>query len=164
MGEDLSQPERWPVRTPMQWNEEANAGFSTAPPGRLVRPVVSDAQFGFQRVNVAAQRNRHGSLLEHCRRVVDTRRACPEIGWGVCKVLDVGAPTVLALRSEWQGAAVLTLHNLADAPAELRLPPETGPLRRLLTDAADDAPETADRPLRLEGHGFRWFREGCERR
>jgi maltose alpha-D-glucosyltransferase/alpha-amylase len=52
MGEDLSQPDRWPVRGPMPWSDEPNAGFSTAPPERLVRPVIDDPQFGFRQVNV----------------------------------------------------------------------------------------------------------------
>ena len=33
MGDDLSLPERIGVRTPMQWSDEPNAGFSTAPRG-----------------------------------------------------------------------------------------------------------------------------------
>lgn len=164
MGEDLSLPDRWPVRTPMQWSDEPNAGFSTAPSDLLVRPIVADSRFGAQQVNAMAQRNRHDSLLEHCRRLVSTRRACPEIGWGECEALDVGAPSVLGLRSEWRGAAVVTLHNLSGQAAEVRLPPGTGPLRRLLGDTADCGPEDADRPLRLEGYGFRWFRVHGERR
>lgn len=164
MGEDLSQPDRWPVRAPMPWTDEPNAGFSTAPSERLVRPLVADERFGFRRVNVISQRNRHDSLLEHCRRLVDTRRACPEIGWGRCEILDVGAPSVLALRSDWRGAAVVTLHNLSGTAAEVRLPRGTGTLRRLLGDDADCGPEHADRPLRIDGHGFRWFRIQGERR
>jgi maltose alpha-D-glucosyltransferase/alpha-amylase len=148
----------------MQWSDEPNAGFSTAPPDRLVRPVVADGEFAFPRVNAMAQRNRHDSLLEHCRRLVDTRRSCPEIGWGGCEVVDVGATGVLALRSEWRGAAVMTLHNLSGEAAEVRLPRDTGPLCRLLGDAADCGPEGATRPLLLDGYGFRWFRiQGARR-
>src|SRR5205823_1291686 len=35
MGDDLSLPERNPVRTAMQWSNEPNGGFSTAPRSRL---------------------------------------------------------------------------------------------------------------------------------
>jgi maltose alpha-D-glucosyltransferase/alpha-amylase len=164
MGEDLSQPDRWPVRGPMPWSDEPNAGFSTAPAERLVRPVVDDPQFGYRHVNVQAQRNRHDSLLEHVRRLIATRRSCPEAGWGACRPLDVGAEGVLALRCEWRGGTVLTLHNLSAEPAEIRLPADTGRLRRLLADGEDCAPEEADAPLRLAGHGFRWFRIEGERR
>jgi maltose alpha-D-glucosyltransferase/alpha-amylase len=94
MGEDLSQPERNSVRTPMQWDDEPpNAGFSTAPRERLVRPVISGGPFGFEAgVNVMAQRDAPGSLMEHVQLLIRTRRACPEIGWGECRVLDAGGP------------------------------------------------------------------------
>ncbi len=38
MGDDLSLPERNSVRTPMQWSDEPNGGFSTAPPDRSSDP------------------------------------------------------------------------------------------------------------------------------
>ena len=40
MGEDLSLPGRFSVRTPMQWSSEVNAGFSSARPEKLIRPVL----------------------------------------------------------------------------------------------------------------------------
>lgn len=41
MGDDLSLSGRDPGRTPMQWSDEPNAGFSNADSQSLVRPVVS---------------------------------------------------------------------------------------------------------------------------
>jgi maltose alpha-D-glucosyltransferase/alpha-amylase len=164
MGDDLSLPERSSVRTPMQWSDEPNAGFSTASADRLIRPVVTGGAFGFERVNAMAQRNRSGLPLEHNRRLIATRRACPEIGWGECRVLEVGAPSILALRAEWRGNVVITLHNLADRVAEARLSADTGRLIRLLGDAEDQAPEDAAHPLTIGCYGFRWFRVHGERR
>jgi len=65
MGDDLSLEERNPVRTPMQLSDRRNAGFSEAPPGRLVRPVVSSGPFGYRKVNIAAQRDVPGSMMKH---------------------------------------------------------------------------------------------------
>jgi maltose alpha-D-glucosyltransferase/alpha-amylase len=62
MGDDLSLPERNSVRRPMQWSDERNAGFSTAASENLVRPVV-EGRFD-RRVNVAAQHDPSGSLME----------------------------------------------------------------------------------------------------
>ncbi|MGG5890046.1 alpha-amylase family protein [Falsiroseomonas sp. HC035] len=164
MGEDLSLPERFPVRTPMQWSEEENGGFSGAPTDRLVRPVVRGGEFGFERLNVAAQRNRHDSLLEHNRRLIATRRACPEIGWGPCEVMETGVASVLALRSEWRGGVVVTLHNLAAEPVEISLPDDPGILIQLLGSSELPERDAATRPIPLEGYGFRWFRLRGERR
>ncbi|MGK7869553.1 alpha-amylase family protein [Falsiroseomonas sp. E2-1-a20] len=164
MGEDLSLPERFPVRTPMQWSKEANAGFSRAAADELVRPVVTGGDFGFERLNVAAQRNRHASLLEHNRRLIATRRACPEIGWGACEVMETGVASVLALRSEWRGGVVVTLHNLAADPVEVSLPDDAGYLIQLLGSSELLERDAATRPIPLEGYGFRWFRLRGERR
>src|SRR4029079_19056667 len=52
MGENLSLKERYAIRTPMQWSSERNGGFSSARKSQLVRPLVSDKQFGYESVNV----------------------------------------------------------------------------------------------------------------
>src|SRR5579871_3285146 len=72
MGDDLSLPERNALRTPMQWSDEPNAGFSNAPEGRLVRPVVHGGDFGFTSVNVDAQRADDASLLAWFERMLRT--------------------------------------------------------------------------------------------
>ena len=41
MGDNIWLPDRDCSRTPMQWNPDRNAGFSTADPGKLYLPVVS---------------------------------------------------------------------------------------------------------------------------
>src|SRR5688572_14182152 len=120
MGDDLSLEQRNSVRTPMQWSEEPNAGFSTVSPEKLVRPVVVEPPFDYPRVNVGAQRDAPGSLMEHVQRAIRTRRGCPEIGWGETQVLDTSESGVLALRYDWRGQTVITVHNLADRRVEVR--------------------------------------------
>ena len=81
MGENLAVPGRLSVRTPMQWADERNAGFSTATPSRLARPVV-EGRFGPMAVNAADQRRDPDSLLNWMERLIRRRRECPEFGWG----------------------------------------------------------------------------------
>src|SRR5262245_14452570 len=50
MGDDLNLPERNSVRTPMQWSDEPQGGFSTAK--KTVLPVISEGPYSYQRVNV----------------------------------------------------------------------------------------------------------------
>ncbi len=64
MGEDLSLPERNSVRTPMQWSDSRNAGYSDAPSDKLVRPVISEGEFSYKQVNFAAQ-DRDKELLAY---------------------------------------------------------------------------------------------------
>jgi maltose alpha-D-glucosyltransferase / alpha-amylase len=165
MGEDLSLPERNSVRTPMQWADELNAGFSTGPAERLVRPVVSGGAFDYRRVNVAAQRDLDGALMSTLQRLVRTRRACPEVGWGRCEVIETGETSVLALRYDWQGETVLILHNLADDAVEVQVALEgIRRLRPLFCDQDDRAMRKASDPISLNPYGYRWFRAQGERR
>ena len=153
MGEDLSLPERLPVRTPMQWSAEG--GFSEA--AETVRPAVLDGPWGAGARNVEDQRGRPGSLLRTVQHLVRTRRACPEIGWGTWEVLDA-APAVLALLCRWRGGAVMTLHNLSDGAQDVSALAREGARVLLPDDAARDpfAP--------LSAHGWRWIRLGGVRR
>src|ERR1700737_3328439 len=68
MGENLDLAERDAIRTPMQWADEPNAGFSTAPPERLIRPVIDTGEYRYERINVASQRLEFDSLLNWTER------------------------------------------------------------------------------------------------
>jgi maltose alpha-D-glucosyltransferase/alpha-amylase len=71
MGDDLSLPERWPVRTCMQWADDQNAGFSSATADRLLYQVITEGKFGSCTVNAAAQQRDPNSLFGWLRRLVD---------------------------------------------------------------------------------------------
>lgn len=158
MGENLSLSERNPVRTPMQWADDRNGGFSTTE-DELVRPLA-EHPLGPEARNVAAQRERPGSLMDEVARLIRLRRGCPEIGWGRTQTLDVGAPSVLALASTWRGGQVVTLHNLADREVRVRL--DCGPLLPLLGDRRAEIESGAE--VSLQRYGYRWFRIGGERK
>ena len=55
MGDNIYLGDRNGVRTPMQWNADRNAGFSTATPARLYSPVIMDPVWGYEAINVEAQ-------------------------------------------------------------------------------------------------------------
>jgi len=162
MGEDLALRGRDAIRTPMQWTDGANGGFSRAPARRLVRPVVDDGEFGFHRVNVTAQRRDPESLLAWFERMIHTLRECPEAGAGSCTLLDAPIPpAVVAHRAESPDGAVLFLHNLGTADVTLDLGPQPGSAGRVVEVFADRAYEAPERDLRglpLAGQGYRWIR------
>ncbi len=165
MGDDLSLPERNSVRTPMQWADEPNAGFSTASTKNLVRPVVSRGSFRYRDVNVAAQRDLDSSLMDTVQRLVRTRRSCPEVGWGECRVIDTDETGVLALRYDWRGESLLIVHNLADQEAEVKVGFEGAKrLKPLFSNRDDRTMRDAAKPIPLDPYGFRWFRGDGERR
>jgi len=92
MGDNIELADRSGVRTPMQWdsNAETNAGFSRAPPSQLYLPLITHGEYGFRKVNVAAQRADPQSLLNWLRNALHLRAANSRtFGRGVCSVLGV---------------------------------------------------------------------------
>jgi maltose alpha-D-glucosyltransferase/alpha-amylase len=161
MGEDLSLPERASVRTPMQWSNVAHGGFSRAAAAQpLTLPVISGGEFGYERVNVEAQRADPGSLLQQVERMLRLRRAHPAFGLGRCDFLDLGAPALLALRCEHQGQVLYALHNLGGQPLELALPPcEAGcGLHDLLEGQPLATHDDGSCWLTLAPYGYHWLR------
>ena len=162
MGEDLSQTERNAVRTPMQWANEPNGGFSRTQ-GALVRPVIDEGSFGYQKVNVASQRDQPDSLMGRVQRMIRARRACPEIGWGDTRILSCGGdPAILALESSWRGECCVTVHNLSGEERRVALEIDAEYLVPILGDGRDAVPASAE--ITLGGYGYRWFRVNGERR
>ena len=163
MGDDLSLPERNSVRTPMQWGDEPNGGFSRAPAERLIRPVVSRGRFGYRPVNVAAQHRDPASLLNCIEKMIRIRKEHHEFGWGAWRVIDTGEPSAFALCCEFEGRMAVSVHNLSDRPCEVTLDlPEdaVADFYEILSDSDDPPPERKTRRLRLEAYGYRWFRRG----
>ena len=161
MGERLDLDQRNPVRTPMQWANEPNAGFSRTT-GDLVRPVAEDGPLGYRETNVAIQRETQGSLLRKVQEMIRVRRACPEIGWGDWSLPD--APDgLLVLGCTWRGSTVMTVHDLSGEGGEASLS-ENEPLQPLLSSAEAGGPVNGGATVRVEPYGFRWYRVASEAR
>jgi len=162
MGENLDVDGRLSVRTPMQWTDERNGGFSSARPSRLPRPVV-EGKFGPLAVNVADQRRQPESLLNWFERVIRRRRETPELGWGSLTLLDTGGDeATLAHRCDCLGSAVVAVHNLSPETRHVRIGlGATTAGDRLVDLLADETPRPLEDPvldLKLDGYGFGWFR------
>jgi maltose alpha-D-glucosyltransferase/alpha-amylase len=162
MGEDLALPEREPVRTPMQWSKSANAGFSSASPETLWRPVITSGPFGFRKVNVADQRQDDASLLNRTERMISARKECPEFGLGSWSVVGTGSPAVFGLRAEGRHQITVALHNLRDEPQEVKLDLPDHECRALVQSFADEGGEDCSglRVFELPPFGYRWLRIG----
>ncbi|OYR57263.1 alpha-amylase family protein [Halorubrum halodurans] len=118
MGADLSLPEREAVRTPMQWDDSANGGFSTADPDDCYNPVVDEGEYAYDRVNVAAQRDDPDSLLSRVRELSRARDRCPEIARGDLAIVDAEPKEVWAHRFDREGTVLLCAHNFAAEPRD----------------------------------------------
>ena len=159
IGDDLSLPERECARTPMQWTGEKNGGFSTA--NRTVRPVISDPIYGYQRVNVEAQRRNPQSFVNWVERKIRMRRECPEISWGDWQILDPRTPGVLVMRYDYGGHTLVIVHNFTAKSRVAHLDVDAvrgNHLTDLLWTNDNDADANGRYAIQLEPYGYRWFR------
>ena len=159
MGENLDIEGRMSVRTPMQWSDGHNGGFSPARPNRLPAHVV-EGQFGPIAVNVADQRRDSDSLLNWFERVIRRRKETPEFGFGQWQVLKHDVPAVLAHACTWDATTVVAVHNLSPEPCRLTLPIEQDDVvsySDLLNAGRVDLDEPCIR-LTMDGYGYGWYR------
>ena len=162
MGDDLSLPARESVRTPMQWNDGPNGGFSAAAPDRLALPPIADGEYGYRSVNVAAQRRDPDSLLNRLERMLRRRKECHEFGLGECTWLDAGRAEVLAYRFDLGDTTCFVVHNLSPKRVKYVLP--IGDVREALHDVLafhrHEVEDDGHYRGELEPYGYRWLRCG----
>ncbi|MFK4136727.1 alpha-amylase family protein [Pseudomonas luteola] len=160
MGDDLSREERLAVRTPMQWSNELNAGFSSADPRLLPVPVIDKGKFAYQQINVYAHTLRDDSLMSKTSRMARTRLGLREIGHGRFRMLDVQHPAVFAIRHDNEDSVVLMLANLSNEEVFVIInDSELQEIVDILADANYEQPiSTPPLQLKLRGYGYRWLR------
>ena len=160
MGDNIQLGDRHGVRTPMQWSDEPNAGFSTAPLDKLYSPVIDDPVYGYKAVNVASQRDDAASLLRWMKNMVGLRQLFRVFGRGDIEFLRLKNGKVLAHVRRFEQDVILCVANLSRLaqPVELDLSAFAGlvPIEMLGYTAF---PPITDRPyfLTLGPYGFYWF-------
>ncbi len=144
-GSQLDTEARQGSRTPMQWDDGPNAGFSTAPARELYLPVDPDPD----RPNVAAALADPDSLLHQVRALIALRRATPALGTGArVEVLTDGYPFVYV-----RGGTHLVVVNGRAEPATADLSAFPGPYRPLIAHGV----EIRDGVAVVEGFGYGVF-------
>jgi maltose alpha-D-glucosyltransferase / alpha-amylase len=113
MGDNIYLGDRNGVRTPMQWNADRNAGFSTAVPARLYSPIIMDPVWGYEAINVEAEQGDPSSLLNWMRNMIALRKLFSVFGRGSMKFLDPSNRKVLAYLRQYDDESVLCLANLS---------------------------------------------------
>ncbi len=161
MGDNLDLPERDAVRTPMQWSDAPQAGFSDRPD--TVHPVIDRGEFSYKTVNVAAQRRDGDSLLNWTARMIRLRKECPEIGYGAWAILETGNRHVLAMRYDWLGNSLVILHNFDNEPHEVEIEPgvpNSDKLFNLIQEDTSHVGGDGRHRLKLKPYGYLWYRVG----
>jgi maltose alpha-D-glucosyltransferase/alpha-amylase len=160
MGDNIYLGDRNGVRTPMQWNADRNAGFSTATPARLYSPVIMDAVWGYEAVNVEAQHGDPSSLLNWMRNMIALRKLFSVFGRGTIKFFDPSNRKILAYLRQYQEERVLCVANLSRfaQPVDLDLSEAEGAVPVEVIGCVEFPPiERKPYRLTLAPYSFLWL-------
>ncbi|MDX5347824.1 MAG: alpha-amylase family protein [Hymenobacteraceae bacterium] len=161
MGDNLDLPGRVSVRTPMQWNDGRNAGFSDAPAKKLVRQPISKGAFSYKKVNVNSQAGSDKSFLSWMKLLIRMRMQCKEIGNGKIKPLAASMPQVLVHSFEWNNSILVCMHNFGAEACRFSFKSNRFEIRHLhdiFSDSNYQPTSEKQTDLELNGYGYRWFR------
>ena len=95
------------ARTPMQWDDSANAGFTT---GKPWLPVHDD----FRTCNVQAQANDPDSVLSFYRELAELRQATPVLAAGDWHELEADSEQIFAFERNCADQRAVTLANFTN--------------------------------------------------
>lgn len=105
------------ARTPMQWNNKINAGFSTAKPWLKVNPNYTE-------INVQAALNEPGSVFFHYQKLIKLRKEQPIMTYGQYIPLLEDHPDVFAYLRAQNDERIVVINNFSAKKVTLSLPAE----------------------------------------
>jgi maltose alpha-D-glucosyltransferase / alpha-amylase len=113
MGDNVYLGDRFGVRTPMHWNMNINAGFSTANPQRLFLPVITDPVYRYESVNVSTQDENTSSLIWWMKHVIAMRKRLNVFGRGSMKFIESSNAKVLCFERRHDKQTIIVVANLS---------------------------------------------------
>ena len=109
------------ARSPMQWDDSANAGFTSAKPWAATNPNYTE-------INAAAAVDDDDSVFHHYRRVIGLRHTEPAIAHGDFHLLAPDHETLYAFTRSHEGVDLLVLANFSSEDLDLAGPTLEGTL------------------------------------
>ena len=103
------------ARTPMQWNNKENAGFSTATPWVPVNPNYTE-------INAEAALADEDSVFHYYRRLIELRKTIPEFRHGRFYLLDSQNEKVFAYTRDTRTGHLLVVCNFTDEYVDYDIP------------------------------------------
>lgn len=100
------------ARSPMQWDDSANAGFTSGKPWARTNPNYAE-------INAAAAVADDDSVFHHYRRVIGLRHTEPAIAHGDFHLLAPDHETLYAFTRSYDGTELLVLANFSSEDLDL---------------------------------------------
>ena len=101
-------------RTPMQWNDSINAGFTVGTPWKRVNP-------NYKEINVSLQDKDPSSVLNHFRKMVKFRNENKILVYGAYQLLDEENNEIYAFTRTQDAHKMLVLLNFTDHDSNVQL-------------------------------------------
>lgn len=159
MGDNVALSDRNGVRTPMQWNDTKNAGFSPCDESKLYAPLIVDQLAGYQATNVEAQERNPSSLLHWMSSIINLRKKHLAFGRGTFDIVNTSNKKTLSYLREYEGKRILVVANLSKHPqsCNLDLSKHAGVTPRDLFGGGDfHAVKSEPYVVTLGPHDFYW--------
>ena len=103
------------ARTPVQWSDEANAGFTSGTPWFYVNE-------NYKEVNVAQQENDENSVLNFYRKAITLRKELPCVKDGVYKEYGKNSKTVYTYSRTTADQKMLVICSFSEQPQQWKAP------------------------------------------
>ncbi|MGE6204877.1 alpha,alpha-phosphotrehalase [Guptibacillus hwajinpoensis] len=125
-------------RTPVQWNSEANAGFTTGEPWIPVAKTYED-------INVEDTLNESHSVFEHYQKLIALRKNMDLITYGDYELLLAEHPQLFAYVRNGENEKLLVINNFYESEVTFELPEDVevnGYHAEVLLSNYEDTPNT----------------------
>jgi len=103
------------ARTPMQWDDSHNGGFSSGTPWKRVNE-------NYKEINVELQNEDPNSVLNHFRKMVKLRRENEILIYGDYDILQAEHPDIYAYTRTLNSKNILVLLNFTNHESKIELP------------------------------------------
>jgi oligo-1,6-glucosidase len=103
------------ARTPMQWDDTGNAGFTSGTPWIAVNP-------NHEEINAKAEIEDEDSVFHHYRRLIELRHTEPAVAQGDFHMLLADHEQVYAFTRRYGGTELLVLANFFREPVTIEVP------------------------------------------
>jgi maltose alpha-D-glucosyltransferase/alpha-amylase len=151
MGDNLDLFDRNGVRTPMQWDDSLNAGFTTGEP--FTEFVKGD--LSYQHLNVASQMADKDSLVHSISHMVNIRKRHHTFGRGTLEWINTDNPSFAAFTRKYRDETLLIVNNLSGSPQTVSLPPEH---HADYVNLNSNTEQLIDSPLTLQPYAHLWLK------
>ena len=105
------------ARTPMQWDNSSNAGFTGGAPWLTVNP-------NYTAINAESELADPDSVFHYYRKLIALRKRYPVFVEGDFTLLEAEHPCLFVYRRTWQGKALLVVCNFSGKDTPWQLPKE----------------------------------------